>query len=153
MAQPGIRKIYGYFLLLLLHVAGEPLSELGNAALVENIICNHVLHANVACSCPKQMCFLSYYLSLTRILIGFWGRVAIKIAVTQNLIANSILSKPFIRKATGAFELSYISCICLDKLNVTQWWGSKKTITIILHFLSCLALPIPSVFPFASYFA
>lgn len=52
------------------------------------------------------MCFLSYYLSLTWILIGFWGRVAIEIAVTQNVIANSILSKPFIRKATSAFELS-----------------------------------------------
>lgn len=49
-------------------------------------------------SVSLQMRFLSRCLSLTWILIGFWGQAAIEITVTRNLIANSVLCKPFIGK-------------------------------------------------------
>lgn len=66
---------------------------------------------------PHITCKLTLFLSKTEVfsflLLIFdldfdrlLGSGSIKIAGTQNVIANSILSKPFIRKATSAFELS-----------------------------------------------
>lgn len=66
------------------------------AAVKSQLIINKA--GSVEFSVSLQMHFLSYCLSLTWVLIGFWGQIAIEITLTQNSAANSVLCKPLVGK-------------------------------------------------------